>query len=54
MVQPSTGKLLLRETVGTLTGMNSRAKQVISQPLVNPEKVFFLPLHIKFSIMNHF
>jgi hypothetical protein len=54
MAQPSMGKLLLRETLSTFTGVNSRAKHVISQPPVNPRKVFFLPLHIKCGLMDNF
>jgi hypothetical protein len=53
MGQPDTGQSLLREIMATSTSIDSRARNVTSQPLVNPEKVS-LPLHIKIGIVKVF
>jgi hypothetical protein len=43
----------LTETMATLSSTNSRAKEVTSQFQVNPQKVVFLPLHIKHGLMKY-
>jgi len=47
---------LLKETIATLTSTDYRAKEnkTINQPLLNPEKGVFLPLHVKTYLMKCF
>jgi hypothetical protein len=52
MEQPSMGKPLFKET--TATSINIPGLANVTKPLVNPQNVFLLPLHIKLHLMKHF